>query len=174
MNVMSARAGKLYRDITPAEICMEEAVAELGVPYRIQFPFYLWGVRYFPDFLLPTLKLIIEVDDESHNRAKKKEADDNRTAELNALGWTVVRCTNSEALTDARYFLRQMLKSAGFEVGCGSARIKTVCSLKQGLPQKSARQGKMTRGALRQLQSRQKHPTPASLPRKSELPQLSN
>lgn len=140
---MAGRAGKLYRDITPAEIKMEEAVAKLGVPYRIQFPYYLWGVRFFPDFLLPTLKLIIEVDDESHNERKKKEADAQRTQELNALGWTVVRCTNQEALDDADNILKGMLVQARKNPS------KPICSLSQGLPQKVLTRKKMTRGQLR-------------------------
>lgn len=145
MNVMSGRWGKLYRDTTPAELCMEEAIAELGVPYRNQFPGYLFGFRYFPDFLLPTLKLIIEVDDASHNEKRKKEADDHRTRELNSLGWTVVRCTNEEALSNARQSLRKMLADAKIQLP-----LQSKVSLKEGLPQKSSASGKKpTRGEIR-------------------------
>lgn len=154
---MAGRAGKLYRDVTLAEIKMEEAVAKLGVPYRIQFPYYLWGVRFFPDFLLPTLKLIIEVDDESHNERKKKEADEQRTQELNALGWTVVRCTNQEALDDADNTLKGMLIQAQRNPN------KPICSLSQGLPQRVLTHKKMTRGQLRDKRNQEKCPRPTHL-----------
>jgi len=152
-NPMAGRAGKLYRDITPAEIAMEEAVAKLGVPYRIQFPYYLWGVRFFPDFLLPTLKLIIEVDDKSHNEKAKKEADEQRTQELNTLGWTVVRCTNDEALADATGVLRNLLIQAGH-----TGKIHPLCSLAQGLPKKVLQ--KNTRGQKRQARLAQNNRKP--------------
>ena len=53
---------------------LEDAVAALGVPYRTQFPCFLYGLRYFLDFYLPTLGVVIEVDDPSHNRLDKSEA----------------------------------------------------------------------------------------------------
>lgn len=168
---MAGRAGKLYRDITPAEIAMEEAVSRLGVPYRIQFPYYLWGVRFFPDFLLPTLKLIIEVDDDSHNEKAKKIADEQRTQELNALGWTVLRCTNEEAINDATGVLRNLLARVG-----QSGSVRSVCSLRQGLPQKVIPRQKKTRGALRQQRLAQQNQTaPLPVPRrKSATPMAVN
>lgn len=112
-NPMSARWGRLYKG-TEAEIALEEAVAEIGVPYRNQFPGYIHGFRFFPDFLLPTLGLVIEVDDKSHRRGDKQLADEERTAYLrDNFGWRVVRCTNEEALTDPRGAVRRMLTSAG-------------------------------------------------------------
>lgn len=110
---MHMRWGRLYRG-TPAEIAMEDAIAELGVPYRNNFPGFLYGVRSFPDFYLPTLQLVIEVDDPSHNKAEKVVADRERTESLTAAwGVRVVRCTNKEALEDARGALRGMLGSVG-------------------------------------------------------------
>jgi very-short-patch-repair endonuclease len=158
VNIMASRAGKLYRDTTPAELAMEEAVAKLGVPYRIQFPYYLWGVRFFPDFVLPTLKLIIEVDDESHNEARKQEADAQRTAELNALGWVVVRCTNQEALDDAPGTLKNLLRTVRRHPD------SPLCTLRAGLPQRVAKQGKMTRGALRDIRLERSKTPPLFLP----------
>jgi very-short-patch-repair endonuclease len=109
---MAMRWGKLYKG-TPAELALEEAVAELGVPYRTQFPGYLYGFRFFPDFLLPTLGLVIEVDDSSHKKADKILKDADRTEALEARGWQVVRCTNEEALDDPRGAVRAMLRSVG-------------------------------------------------------------
>jgi len=165
---MAGRAGKLYRDITPAEIAMEEAVAKLGVPYRIQFPYYLWGVRFFPDFLLPTLKLIIEVDDKSHNEKAKKEADEQRTQELNALGWTVVRCTNDEALNDATGVLRNLLAQVG-----QSGKIHPLCSLSQGLPKRVLQRNTRGQKRMARLAQTNRKPIPIVHPGKSSLQKVS-
>lgn len=110
---MTMRWCRLYKG-TPAELAIEDAIAALGVPYRSQFPGFLYGFRYFCDFLLPTLKLVIEVDDPSHNRADKILSDEDRTTYLETQqGWTVVRCTNEEALSDPHGAVRRMLTSAG-------------------------------------------------------------
>lgn len=109
---MSMRWGRLYKG-TPAELALEDAIAALGVPYRSQFPGYLYGFRFFPDFFLPTLGLVIEVDDHSHERADKMLADAERTAELEEYGWRVVRCTNDEALVDPHGTVRGLLSSVG-------------------------------------------------------------
>lgn len=86
---------------TPAELALEPAVAALGYPYRFQLPLWIYegGLRYFPDFVIPDLSLVIEVDDRSHDH--KVEADQQRTDDIaRQHGWTVVRCTNEEALRD--------------------------------------------------------------------------
>lgn len=111
-NPMSARWNKLYKS-TPAELALESAVAAIGVPYRSQFPGFLYGFRFFPDFYLPTLGLVIEVDDRSHNTASKALADAERTEELEDRGWQVVRCTNAEALGNPHGTVRRLLGEAG-------------------------------------------------------------
>lgn len=86
----------LYKG-TKAEHAIEPAVAALGLTYRTQYPFFLWGTKYFPDFLLPTIGVILEVDDSSHDEDEKKAADALRTTAFEALGYVVVRCSNAEA-----------------------------------------------------------------------------
>ena len=111
MNVMAIRLGQLYKG-TDAERSLEDAIGALGVPYRYQFPGFLYGVRFYPDFLLPTLKLVIEVDDDSHRRKDKIEADRERTRILEReWGVRVVRCTNRNALDDPHGTVRAMLSS---------------------------------------------------------------
>lgn len=113
MNIMAVRLGQLYKG-TEAERALEDAIGALGVPYRFQFPGYLYGVRFFPDFFLPTLKLVIEVDDDSHRRAEKIEADRERTSILEReWGCRVVRCTNKEALDNPHGTVRALLSSVG-------------------------------------------------------------
>lgn len=159
---MAGRWGKLYRDSTPAELAMEEAIATLGVPYRNQFPGYLYGFRFFPDFLLPTLRLIIEVDDESHGKKDKKIADQQRTEELNALGYTVVRCTNKQALTAPMETLKSLLREAG------QTALSKKAGLREGLPQPAQRK-KLRRGEIRALQKRG---SPSLPPGKTGPPQV--
>ena len=113
MSIMHARWSRLYRS-TPAELALEDAVAAIGVPYRGQFPGFLYGLRYFVDFLLPTLRLVIEVDDPSHNTAEKQITDAERTAALERVwGVRVVRCTNEEAIADPHGTVRRLLSEAG-------------------------------------------------------------
>lgn len=112
-NPMGPRWHRLYKG-TPAEQSLEDAVAALGVPYRSQFPGFLYGFRYFPDFLLPTLKLVIEVDDKSHNKAAKALKDADRTEFFEQRhGWQVVRCTNEQAVNHPYEAVTTMLKSVG-------------------------------------------------------------
>lgn len=97
-NPMHGRLVKLLQG-TPAELALEPAIAALGIPYRFQFPCWMYrgGLRYFPDFLLPSLSLVIEVDDKSHRQ--KTEEDAQRSADLLRVhGWKVVRCSNEDAL----------------------------------------------------------------------------
>lgn len=112
MNVMAARWARLYRG-TPAELSIEPAIAELGVPYRPQFPGWLFGFKFFPDFYLPTLRLILEIDDPSHQQEDKRVADAIRTWELEQRGFKVVRCSNQEALENPKAAVRRMLTQAG-------------------------------------------------------------
>lgn len=110
---MASRWNKLYKG-TPAELALEDAVASLGVPYRTQFPGFLYGFRFYPDFLLPTLGLVIEVDDSSHKRSAKMIEDADRTEFMeDRFGWTIVRCTNEEALSNPHGTVRAMLMKAG-------------------------------------------------------------
>lgn len=139
---MSMRWGKLYKG-TPAELALEDAVAALGVPYRTQFPGFLYGFRFFPDFLLPTMKLVIEVDDSSHSRVDKKLADAERTEQLESMGWRVVRCTNDEALSDPRGTVRALLSSVGlWPVPRNLPRVAATLPQAARCPQKIRREMK--------------------------------
>ncbi len=99
----------LYSNQTPAEFCLEPHVAYLGLRYRTQHPF--WGLKIIPDYVLPDIKLIIEVDDDSHKQKAKRIKDEEKTLKLNKLGWTVVRCTNDEATENPGGTLKRMLES---------------------------------------------------------------
>ncbi len=105
------RWSKHYSQPTPAEASLEPALASLGVPYRFQHP--LWALGVFPDFVLLNERVVLEVDDPSHNTKKKRIADEARTQKLGRAGWKVVRCTNDEALTDPHAAVDRMMADAG-------------------------------------------------------------
>lgn len=107
MNLLLTRWAKLYSQQTPAERAIEPAIARLGIPYRFQHP--VWSVGVFPDYVLLDDRVVIEVDDPSHNTKAKKAADKARTAKLEKAGWRVVRCTNEEALTDPYATVNRMM-----------------------------------------------------------------
>ena len=56
--------------------------------------------RFVVDFACVRLRLVIEIDDGVHERDEVALNDHYRQQEIEALGWTVVRFTNAEALTD--------------------------------------------------------------------------
>lgn len=108
---MAMRWGRLYEG-TPAEHSLEDAVAKLGVPYRVQFPGWKYGCRFFPDFVLPTLGIVIEVDDDSHNRTDKRIADADRSDVIEETwGWKVLRCSNDDALFRPHQTVERLMRS---------------------------------------------------------------
>jgi len=113
-NLFLLRWSKLYANPTSAEASIEPAIASLGVRYRFQHP--LFGLRLFPDFILPDYRVVIEVDDRSHRTKKKREADEERTQRLNHGGWTVVRCSNEEAEEDPYGAVDRMMGEAGLDL----------------------------------------------------------
>jgi very-short-patch-repair endonuclease len=104
---------RLY-PLTEAERAIEPAVAALGIPYRSQFPCFLYGMgKWFPDYLFPTIGVVLEVDDDSHSENEKKAADALRTAALETLGYVVVRCSNDEALFQPSETVQRLIVDAG-------------------------------------------------------------
>lgn len=167
MNIMAMRWSRLYNG-TPAELALEDAIAELGVPYRNQFPGFKFGVRFFPDFFLPTLGLIIEVDDRSHTDPEKILADAERTRVLEKeWGVRVVRCTNEEALTDPRGTIRALLRTAGMWPLPPRRRPVSACLPRpRKAPQKAAREAK----SAETRQRRGQPPRAVSEPPKPSMP----
>lgn len=113
-NLFLLRWAKLYSNPTDAEAAIEPAIASIGVRYRFQHP--LFGLRLFPDFILPDYRVVIEVDDRSHYTKKKREADAERTERLKYGNWTVVRCSNEEAEDDPYGAVDRMMTEAGLSL----------------------------------------------------------
>jgi hypothetical protein len=142
---MSVRWGKLYKG-TPAELALEPAIAALGLAYRNQLPGYLYGFRYFPDFFIPQLGLVIEVDDRSHRDPEKIAADAERTQHLESFGWRVARCTNEEATDNPHGTISRLLSEAGItprDIELAKRKPLAGCMPKPGrAPQKARREAR--------------------------------
>jgi len=110
---MAAYWCRLYPG-TRAEASLEPAVASLSVPYRWQYPFFLFGpLKYFADFCLLNEKVVLEVDDPGHLKPAQVAKDKIRTAALRKAGYRVARCTNEEALRDPYGTVNRMMESLG-------------------------------------------------------------
>ncbi len=91
------RAKELRENPTKAERSLLSVLCKnqmLGLRFKHQHPISI----FIADFYCHKLKLVIEVDGEIHNRKESVEYDENRTAELESYGITVIRFTNEEVL----------------------------------------------------------------------------
>lgn len=173
---MSMRWAKLYKG-TPAELSIEPAIAAIGVVYRTQYPGYLYGLRYFPDFYLPTLGLVIEIDDASHDKWEKQLADAKRTEDLeHEWGVRVVRCRNDEALNDPWGTVQRLLREALInEADIARARrtnLALALPAPRRAPQKERREAIRAQRAARRSDAAapSTRPTPDRSPRTGDVP----
>lgn len=102
---------KLYNEPTAAELHFEPAVASLGLPYRFQHP---CSNKYFLDFALPTLKINIEVDGDSHYKPAQKKKDAEKTKFLEERGWRTVRVRNEVVMADPYGAIDRIMEKLGF------------------------------------------------------------
>ena len=79
----------------------------LGFKFRRQHPIY----QFIADFYCHDAKLVVELDGEIHNTDEHKEYDDNRTAEMENLGLTVIRFTNEQVENDLDRVLTEIKRT---------------------------------------------------------------
>ena len=92
-------ARALRRNMTKAEACLWKyglRASNLGVPFRRQRPID----RYIVDFICLPLKLVIEVDGITHEFPEVQKKDVIRQRQLETLGFTVLRFSDDEVLSD--------------------------------------------------------------------------
>ncbi len=94
---------------TGPEEALEPAIAALGERYRAQHLFA--GLKHIADFALLDRKIIIEVDGDSHLKPLQMEKDLKHTMALQALGWTVFRCSNEQAKANPEGVVRASLRA---------------------------------------------------------------
>ncbi len=91
------RAKELRKNLTPAE-------KKLWYDYLRNFKYRVLRQRpidhFIVDFYCPSLKLVIEVDGDSHFTEEAEAADRERTHILESYGIKVIRFTNQEVLKD--------------------------------------------------------------------------
>ena len=86
--LLGERAHFMRHNLTETESMLWRhlSAGKLGVAFRRQMPV---GSKYIADFIAPAAKLIVEVDDRSHEL--KRTADARRDRNLGRLGYRVLR-----------------------------------------------------------------------------------
>ena len=116
-------AQKLRKPLTPAEKIMWNRLRNRqvsGYKFRRQHP-----VREFiVDF--PEKELVIEIDGKIHQLPDVNEKDENRTAELESLGLTVIRFSNEEVMNNLEGVIKQieMALSSPSPIGEGAGGVR--------------------------------------------------
>ena len=80
-----------------------------NLKFKRQVPFN----KYFADFLCESEKLVVEIDDPTHE--DKVEYDTERTNKFNDAGYRVIRFTNGDIFDDMDAVLEQLLRFIGQE-----------------------------------------------------------
>ncbi|CCQ58352.1 MAG: endonuclease domain-containing protein [Crocosphaera sp.] len=90
-----SRAKELRKNLTLAE-------KKIWYKYLINYQYRVYRQRpidnFVVDFYCPKLKLVIEIDGDSHYRENAQEYDSQRTEILQGYGLKVIRFTNEEVL----------------------------------------------------------------------------
>ena len=86
--------------MTKAEACLWKYVLKAGQLKGYQFRRQRSVLKYIADFMCLELMLIIEVDGITHHWEETMSKDKKKQAELEAAGFTVLRFTDEEVLTD--------------------------------------------------------------------------
>lgn len=93
------KANELRKNMTSTEMLLWQKLNKhqlKGFKFRRQHPINI----FIADFYCHQLKLVIEIDGGYHNTKEQVEYDNNRTAELERFGITVIRFTNEEIQSD--------------------------------------------------------------------------
>lgn len=96
-------ANRLRKEMTKAEACLWKYVLRArmmkGFSFRRQRPV----LQYIADFMCKELMLIIEVDGSIHELEEIRKNDEQRQKALEEAGFTVLRFTNEEVLTNIQW-----------------------------------------------------------------------
>jgi very-short-patch-repair endonuclease len=109
-----AAARRLRQNLTPAEQKLWQALQNRqlgGLRFRSQHPVS----SFILDFYCPERHLAIELDGEIHDH--QHDYDNERTVQLNHLGYRVLRFRNEAVITDLENVLRQILEFSHVQNG---------------------------------------------------------
>ena len=93
-------ARKLRNNSTPAEIKLWEELLRAKKMLGYQFLRQRPVMNYIADFMCKELRLIVEVDGESHHQEYQWTKDKSRQKELEDAGFTVLRFNDDEIFDD--------------------------------------------------------------------------
>jgi very-short-patch-repair endonuclease len=100
---LQPNANRLRKEMTKAEACLWKYVLRAGkmkgFPFRRQRPVLI----YITDFMCKELMLIVEVDGSIHELEEVSKNDKIRQKALEEAGFTVLRFTNEEVLTNIQW-----------------------------------------------------------------------
>ncbi|RTM03545.1 MAG: endonuclease domain-containing protein [Hyphomicrobiales bacterium] len=108
-------ARKMRKAMTDAELKLWNEVRAdrlMGMAFRRQMPI----AGYIVDFACPKKKLIVELDGSQHASPDISASDATRTAELQALGWTILRFWNDDVIRDIDNVCQHIVIVAGLAV----------------------------------------------------------
>jgi very-short-patch-repair endonuclease len=107
----------LIENATPSENSLREFLSEYNICYRFQLPVFITSPNnrreiirfYIPDFYIPSLNLIIELDGKHHYTEAHLKRDKIRDDELKELGYNILRLPNRLAY-NYNYLFNQLIK----------------------------------------------------------------
>ncbi len=105
-------AKSMRRFMTDAELKFWNAVRAhrlMGLSFRRQMPI----AGYIVDFACPSHRIIVEIDGAGHTHDETARGDAIRDRVLENLGWTILRFTNADALSDLDTLCLHVITVAG-------------------------------------------------------------
>lgn len=96
-------ANRLRKEMTKAEACLWKYVLRAGKMKGYGFRRQRPVLKYIADFMCKELMLIIEVDGSIHELEEVRKNDTERQKALEEAGFTVLRFTNEEVLTNIQW-----------------------------------------------------------------------
>lgn len=96
-------ANRLRKEMTKAEACLWKYVLRAGTMKGYGFRRQRPVLNYIADFMCKELMLIVEVDGSIHELEEIRKNDEQRQKVLEEAGFTVLRFTNNEVLTNIQW-----------------------------------------------------------------------
>ena len=100
---LQPNANRLRKEMTKAEACLWKFVLRAGKMKGYSFRRQRPVLNYIADFMCKELMLIIEVDGSIHELEDVRKNDEQRQKVLEEAGFTVLRFTNYEVLTNIQW-----------------------------------------------------------------------
>lgn len=97
---LQPNANRLRKEMTKAEACLWKYVLRAGKMKGYGFRRQRPVLNYIADFMCKELMLIVEVDGSIHELEEVRKNDEQRQKALEEEGFTVLRFTNHEVLTN--------------------------------------------------------------------------